>query len=258
VSRRALIASLLLALGAIAAPQAPPAAEARWDAKLQALHPTRPSAYFELAEDIADAAASDEERGLARRLFALAGALDPERLGRSACLALADMQSQPHLRRRLLALATLLGERRGEIAALDVLEQTAAPSADAALAVAEAFSHYRRGEGQRATAVLQRAAALDLLAQHDEHLPGGLNRFLEDCRLYRGGRMRPQLSHDELTRMIELEAALLAGERRTWSEDLLLGGARPLIEIDPDRLAETLEADLERPLYRGGRWIAAP
>jgi hypothetical protein len=152
VSRRALIASLLLALGAIAAPQAPPAAEARWDAKLQALHPTRPSAYFELAEDIADAAASDEERGLARRLFALAGALDPERLGRSACLALADMQSQPHLRRRLLALATLLGERRGEIAALDVLEQTAAPSADAALAVvaaAKASARPRCSSGRR-------------------------------------------------------------------------------------------------------------
>jgi hypothetical protein len=56
--------------------------------------------------------------------------------------------------------------------------------------------------------------------------------------------------------MIELEAARLAQERRTWAEDLKVGGGRPLIEVDPDRLAETLGVDPGRPLYRGGSWVA--
>ena len=71
--------------------------------------------YFELAEEIADAAKNDEERQLARHVFALAGALDPRHLGRSACLALAQLEDQPTARARLLALASLLSQTGGSV-----------------------------------------------------------------------------------------------------------------------------------------------
>ena len=61
-------------------------APTRWDARLEALDPTRPLDYFLLGEEVADAAVNEAERQLARELFGLAGALDRDRLARSAAL----------------------------------------------------------------------------------------------------------------------------------------------------------------------------
>jgi hypothetical protein len=55
--------------------------------------------------------------------------------------------------------------------------------------------------------------------------------------------------------MLRLETALLAGSDRPWSSALLYGEGRPLIEVDPARLEETLGVDGSRPLYRAGRWV---
>jgi hypothetical protein len=120
--------------------------------------------------------------------------------------------------------------------------------------VAEALSHYRRGEGPQALTALRRPGASDLLQQHDRMLPGGVNRFLEDCKHYKA-RLRPTLSAGDITRMLRLEAALLAGGERSWSNELLLTSGRPLIEVDPDRFAESLGVDTGRPFYRTGRWV---
>ena len=59
--------------------------------RLRDLKPSNPMAYLELAEEVADAAGGGGNLDLARHLFALAAALDPPRLGRSGCLALADL-----------------------------------------------------------------------------------------------------------------------------------------------------------------------
>jgi hypothetical protein len=56
--------------------------------------------------------------------------------------------------------------------------------------------------------------------------------------------------------MLQFEAALLAGDNRSWAGDLLLTGGRPLIEVDPDRLDEALGVDASRPCYRQGKWTA--
>jgi hypothetical protein len=52
----------------------------RWRTRLESRRPEPPMAYFELAGELAVAAAASDEadRDLARRLFALAGALDPK------------------------------------------------------------------------------------------------------------------------------------------------------------------------------------
>jgi hypothetical protein len=249
-------ALLVVAPGAARAPSA--AGIEDLTQRLEALRPQHAMAYFELAEEVADVADDEDMRALARRLFGLAGVLDAEHLGRSACLALADMEENELARRRLLALAALLGG--GGLAQAAPAEAVAgggeAPSRTAVLAVTEAFSLYRRGRGSQAMTVLDKPGAMELLRALDPQLPGGANRFLEDCRHYRG-QLRPSLSEGDLTRMLRLEIALLAGIERPWSSELLLGRGRPLVEVDPDRLEEALGVNAARSIYRNGRWVPA-
>ncbi len=223
--------------------------------RLRDLKPSDPMAYLELAEEVADVAGGGVGKNLdlARHLFALAAALDPPRLGRSGCLALADLAEGRNDRRRLLALAWLLS---GRVSAVGLADVTGPPTRDrlAALAVSEALSHYRRGKGALALAALKAPGAMDLLQSHGDVLRGGTARFLADCALYRG-RQRPMVSHRDLVTMLRLEAALLSGPVRNWSGEILLSGGQPLIEVDPGRLAETLGVDTTRPYYRNGRWV---
>ncbi len=227
-----------------------------WDNRLEELRPQDPMAYFELAEEIADAAEDNTQRLLAKRLFGLAGVLDPEQLGRSACLALADLEEDEQERRRLMALATLFGDE-GIASGVGTSRTNlvAGHSPSAVLSLCEAFSHYRKGAGSRALTALREYGAADLMAEVEFLLRGGMNRFIEDCRLYRG-RLRPSLSESDLDRVLHLEIALLAGDERPWTSELLLSQGRPLVEVDPDRLGETLGIDASYSLYRSGRWVA--
>ncbi len=232
----------------MAASAAPP-----WSARLETLQPTEPMDYFELAEELADIADSCDQRNLARHLFALAGVLDRDRLGRSACLALADLESSRHAKRRLMALAALLDAGAGG-RGLEQLGAAVEYDRGAALAVAEAFGHYRRGDGSRAEAALRTGGALELLEAYGHVFRGGAKRFVEDCKLYRSAR-KPLLTDQDLVRMLRFEAALLAGANRSWSGELLLTDGRPLIEVDPDRLDETLGVDGSRACFRDGEWV---
>lgn len=240
------------AVGATAGVAPPP----DWTPRLEELRPADPVAYFELAEEVADVAEADDEWRLAARLFGLAGALDPERFGRSACLALADLEESEAARRRLLALASLLGG--GGIAPEVVTDGAdgfdSEPSVATVMAVTDAFSHYRRGEGARALTSLREPGAMELLEECHRFLAGGSRRFLEDCKLYRG-QLRPTLSSSDLIRMLRLEVALLAGDQRSFTSELLLRSGRPLIEVDPERLEETLGVDPSVAVYENGRWV---
>lgn len=231
------------------------AAPPDWTDRLESLRPDEPLAYFELAEEVADRASGDSAQlALARRLFALAGALDTPRLGRSACLALAELEDEPHVRRRLLAAASLLGSETSPATLLRA-EPRETISPEAALTVTEAFSYYRRGLGSRALSKLRDDEdAMALLQSIDPLLRGGTKRFLEDCKLY-NSQVRPSLSEPLRARMLQIERALLSGRQRSWSSELLLTDGAPLIEIDIQRLADMLAIDPARTIYRGGRWI---
>ena len=211
-------------------------------------------AYFELAEEIADAASTPDQKELARHLFALAGALDDRRLGRSACLALADMADTPDAKRRLLALAALLDPTGASPLTISSSEKAGGRTAVAATAVCEAMSRYRKGQGPAALSALKKPGAMELLEAHAAVLPGGLPRFLDDCKQMRGSR--PSLSPEDVDRMLRLEVAILTGAERSWSTELSLNVRVPaLLEIDPDRLAESLGVDAGKPLFRRGRWV---
>jgi hypothetical protein len=209
-----------------------------------------------LAEEVADEAGVPSNRDLARHLYGLAAALDQDRLARSACLALADLADDEQAKRRLRALASLLGSD-GEFAiegGESVGHSFSQFSSEAIIAFTEAISRYRKGQGAQAAAALRKPGADELLKSCDRWLPGGYNRFQEVIKQSRG-QTRPTLSASDQLRLLHLEAAVLAGIDRTWSSELLVTRGSPLIEVDPSRLAETLEVDDGRPFYRNGRWV---
>ena len=158
-------------------------------------------------------------------------------------------------RARYQALATLLdrrgGVRAGALGSNRVVDRTAA------LAVAEALAYYRRGLGPKALTALKRPGAMALLEAHGEALRGGVERFVADCKLYRG-QSRPFVSDLDLLAMLHLEQALLAGAERSWAGELLLTGGRPLVEVDPDRLDEAFGVTAELAYFRNGEWRRTP
>ena len=233
----------------------PPAAA--WTARLEALEPSRPLDYFELAEEMVDAAQSDSDRRLARELFALAGVLEPYQLGRSACLALADMESDVQERRRLIALASLLNRQPNDTA-LSERGSSGPGASEAVLAVCDAFSAYRLGKGREARKALATPGAMDLLASGAHVFAGGVDQFLADCDRYTGGERPTLYTELQATRDLRLELALLDGEARSWSGDLLLNRGRRLIEVDPARLDVTLGVDAHLAYFRNGRWVPGP
>lgn len=265
---------LVLLVGAAAplaaAQDAPPPARplSRWSSRLEALRPERPMDYFELAEEVADAAAGGggattlSERALARQLFGLAGALAAAGaaelgdggLARSAALALAELADDPVQASRLRTAAMLLDRRGGTTLGPDELER-GATDATTALALSEALSHYRRGQGAKVTRLIEDPAVAELIERYGTMLDGGPGRLREDAKAYRG-QTRPSLKEAAVTRMLQLEIGLLAGRDRPWSADRLLTSDQPLAEVDPSQLAELLAVDRSRPLWRDGRWVA--
>ncbi|MGI9013749.1 MAG: hypothetical protein ACR2GY_05795 [Phycisphaerales bacterium] len=233
------------------------ATSSRWKLRLEALTPSDPEAYFLLAEEVADAAADDNERDLARHLFSLAAVLDPARLGNSAALALADLARDRTEKRAFLALAELMAQRRSEPDwSLKSVSTATTIDAGAAFELSEALSHYRLGQGARAERTLANdTPAAQLLDRFGDSI-GGANRIRENLRHYRSG-ISPIKTHNELITMLRFEIALLeASEGLSWSSDLLLHRGQPLIEVDPSSLEETLHVDPTRNLYRNGRWVS--
>lgn len=222
---------------------------AKWEPRLIALNPLRPMEYFLLGEEVVDAATTDAERQLARELFGLAGALDRDRLGRSAALARAAIASTPLEARRMQAAAALLGGVRYERASATADETKS-------LALVRALSLYRLGKGQQALATLRAADAEPLLEEHDAMIPGGAEGFLRECRTLRGG-VRPTLDNATLRRMLLLEAALITPSPRAVSVDVAVTQGAPLIEIDVSNLGTLFRVDPTLATWRDGRWNAS-
>jgi len=174
-----------------AAPAPQPAAEPpipipNLEARLEALSPDDPEAYFLLGEEVAaEIPVSPAARTLAQQLFVLAYELnraaegaDPA-LTRSICLALASTidagegsgqkatraAAAASDRRWLLALARSLDADRV------VPEFEAAPPGasrrDTALDVATVLGYARSGEGRRAEQLLQRPGVAEMLTQYE-------------------------------------------------------------------------------------------
>ena len=193
---------LLLAAATVLLVAAGQAAGGRdWSKRLAQLDPSRPAAYFELAEEVADAAKTGQEEELARTLYGLAGALDRDRYARSAALGIASLTDDPRVRRRLQALASLLARGEAELLAEAAAART---TAIAAVSLSESFSFFRRGQGPRALGLVKSPETAALLERFGAGLPGGADRFREDCRAFKGG-LRPELAPPQRLAMLAIE-----------------------------------------------------
>jgi hypothetical protein len=243
---RVLIPSALAALAAVASLALSRAPDSRWEEKLRRLDPVRPMDYLELGEEVADEAQTDAEQRLARQLFGLAGALDPQRLGRSAMLALAQFAPTDEARARALAAAELVGGRGS------VVRRTIAEPAQLE-AFARALSYHRRGEGRRALNALKQENADALLERVGEALGGGAEAFRNDCRTMKAADA-VVTDEDIVSSGLYVELALRAGELRGAGLDLFLEGDAPLVEIDLADPEGTWGVDPRRPWWRNGSW----
>jgi hypothetical protein len=247
------VAAIAVAGGVVAiAPRADAVARqaaapsSRWEERLARLDPLRPLDYLELAEEVADAAQDDDERELARQLFGLAGALDTERFGRSAMLAIAALATDEVARTRATAAAELVGGKGV------VRESTRYGSAQID-ALSRSFSHYRRADGRRALSLLRQNGADALLDAIGPRLPGGARGYRDDCVAMRASGV--QVSDPEMARrQLEIELALRRGETRSLSLDIALLGDEPLVEIDLADPKTLWGVDPALPWWREGRW----
>jgi len=280
---RALILLLFL-LGAAPALPASGAGVEDLEERLRALRGRDAMAYFELGEEVAVESADRGGARLARELFVLAYEIDRSesqgagRLGRSVCLALADLSRSAEERRWLLAMAEALDDRGGPASWPRAAERRRSDRVDARLA--EGLSLYRAGDFNRARRILERRVAEERVASLPPDARRVIARVLRDIeqrlplqeeqvrRVVRdegrdrlklseasGGDPGPRLEPDGLLSIVALEARLLGQPVETWSATLAQRGGEPLLDVDPRELAAWFGVDPEAWLYRDGRWI---
>lgn len=264
-------------------------------ARLSALEPRSPWAYFELGEEIAAEAADPATKSLARTLFVLAYETakhsSPEQRSQAAgadirisvCLALATISSSESEQRWLLAIASSLGWNGTQAASGASAGQS--PVVDpAALELATALGLIRIGDGRRAARLLDKPEVSRLLDQSERLLsPAGLTggaarvrrlmaewpictecknrRFVKSQEGVRicptcAGKPGPKLPQQELLYQLRLESSLLHGVQRSWVAQTVVDGGAPLRDLDPDELAATYRVDPARTLWRNGSWVA--
>ena len=260
------------------------------EARLTALTPDNPEAYFLLAEEVAAEADDSESVGLARTLYVLAFELDRRSgfgsgVAPSACLALADLARIEEDRRWLASLAHAI-DRRYERPSWGRVGEAATP--EQALAAATALGFLRAGETNAARRRLDEPGVRDLLERYELMLsptnePGAFARLLRHadewpCRECANERiiMRigpdgtepelcptclgnpgPALSDAELIGNLRLESMLLDGIHRSWAAQAASDLGAPLHDADPEQLAPAFGVDPGRPYRRGGEWVDA-
>ncbi|HZW09118.1 MAG TPA: hypothetical protein VFF69_04375 [Phycisphaerales bacterium] len=288
------------ALGQDAAGAAPAQPEAEADAaplpawipaRLEALSPDAPEAYFRLAEEVAAESTSGPEDGLARRLFGLAFELDrrdgsPTWIAPSSCLGLASLARLESDRRWLRALANSLDPSYALPSWRN--PELQAGVSGAAFDAAEAIGAVRSGDGVRAADLLDRADVRHVIQRYGQLLgfsasSGALWQLDQwasnwPCRecgnervIYRPntdppsyrecytcrGNPGPRLSREQLVSQLRFEAHLLHGISRSWGAQLALDMGAPLREPSADELASVLGIDPARPYWRAGAWVAS-
>jgi len=272
--------------------------------RLATLNPENPMAYFELAEELSYlSVVMPHQRQTALRMaeqlyvlsFELERARSPQpELGASVCFALADLAT-PLERDWLLALAASFGTLRHDEPRLTSDERITDDHtrSDAA----EALGRFRAVERRPLSAILRRVDVRREMIDSGvtvsdadwamDKLRRGLDRpYCPECRNQRIVRTGtsdqtiehslctacfgnpepdPPLSREELVRMLAIEAKLLGANPETWSAQDVVGGSRPIPDLDPSGLAERYGVDPDRPYWVSdgsaalvGRWSKTP
>jgi hypothetical protein len=257
----------------------------RLEARLHDLDGSDALAYFRLGEDLAYLTDDPRATTLAKQLFVIAWEVDRAQpddgklgLGRSVCLALADV-SGPRERRYLLALAdSLPGAGEHAVAAWIAAVQRDTRNAggvqinpDDRRSLVEAIARFRAGDGAEVINILEdldatrvlRAAGLPAddavtvvrslrTIEAEPRCPRCRNSRLirtgpdDDTGLrYElcpncGGHPGPNLTDRQLAGLFRAEALLLRASATTWAGQRLIDGGSPIRTLDPAGLAASV------------------
>lgn len=229
------------------------ALQERWAAKLGELDPLRPSAYFDLAEEVADADDSPDSRRLAAQLYALAATLDPPLFSASSALGLAALQPDTPAGAAAAAEWRAAARRWSttRIAALDAaLSDPSASSLVARQGVVDVITNIRRGLGRKATERLKKEGVRALFDRVMQGVPGGPTA-VEKLAQQHVNATPPTLELPMEQALLGIELALLVPDRRRWSDAILLGADGPMADAPLGSVAEVSGADPQR-----SRWSA--
>lgn len=259
--------------------------------RLAALDGDDPMRYFELAEDIAYNERGASAMTLARQLFVIAWEIDRARppreqlgIGRSVCLALADLATAEE-RRFLLAMAASL--RNDPDAGAAWTSPGAGPDAPTlaidertAFQLSEALARFRAGEGRRLADILETLDAeaalrrIGLPERDVRSLLAAVQTVIDEPRCPRckndrvvragpeiddqrylicpecDGHSGPSLNADQLLLIMRAEALLLGVEAPAWSAHRVIDNAAPIRSLDPAALAETVGVNPDARTYR--------
>ncbi len=258
-------------------------------ARLAALDPSNPRAYFELAEEVAYEIPSTGGQTLARTLFVLAMELDRRSgdelgLAHGACLALADMTPDPTERRWLIAIARSVAVDHD--APAWTLDEASTEDDQAPIRLADAMAEFRAGRRQRIKRFVDRdqiermlvrdgldAGAADDVArtlERDVRSPppsmAGGERTVRDpiergkVRAHpdNGGNPGPALNAEEMLLQLRAEAVLLGADPSSWAARALIDGGEPLRSIEPEEVGERYRVDVEAVFWTPSETSANP
>jgi len=264
-------------------------------ARLAALEPDDPLAYFRLAEEVAYEMQHGAGMELARRLFVLSFELDrrrdaPEGLGASVCYALAELSTDVDERRWLRAVgrsiepetdaprwSTRAAERTSDRAPLELAEALGAFRAGETRSVRAAMARMDgeamlRDAGMEATTaerLIDDVERLSSAPRQTRSSDGRVIRSLSDGRQTveldptTGGNPGPSLTESEFIDHLRAELLLLGGSPASWGGQVILDGGRTLRDIDPEELAPYFGVDPAEAVWRAGEgdwmtgeWVA--
>ncbi len=241
-------AGLLLFGTAAMAPSTP---QDRWP--LESLHPSDPEAYFLLAEEVADAASSDVERELAVRLFAIAATLDERQWAAGSLrgiIGLVEDESKIRVLRSMIELAEDDPPRLlpGSVIVLGRTDR-------ATIAAFDVLSWARCGRDQDARRRIQSVPGVrERLLVHQDDLPGGMQRLLDEIAAGERSSQRRRLTEAELVAQLQVQLRLLGGREDSWSATLTAWRGRPMQRLESHDLGALLGLDLSRQVWRSNRW----
>jgi hypothetical protein len=138
--------------------------------RLVELEPVKPAGYRDYAEELWARRKDPEARDMAIRLNLIAAWLAPEKLGRSALLALVSLARTPQEQVRFAA-ALYLIDPRTPLSAIDApAAKPAAAETTTALELLRALRLLRTGKGSTARAIAEKPAVAGLLETYNRLL----------------------------------------------------------------------------------------
>lgn len=219
-------------------------------ARLEDLNPDQSEAYFDLGEEIAEVARSEEDRMLAIRLFVLADHHNPVMFRRSSILAIMPLIDDATVHRLLSANLRAATVRTSLMPGGNHLSPR---DSDAIMGAVDALSALRKGDSKEFQRLLEIDGVAEVISAHSESLPGDI-RWMQR-RLGKRGSRESTLEFDDQISTLELQAELLGSSDQPWSVVLHIERGRPVTVVEPIPLSEIFGISTSQDRWIDGRWV---